>query len=162
MKCIACGRDGLMSGRENHQYDDVGLVAATLVNVQIRRCPNCGETEVTVPNLEALDRTIALALIVRPGTLLPTDVVFLRKHLGLTSKQLADTVGVDKATVSRWERGHIAMPLPADRLIRSLVRELEPVPGWGLATFPRLVEVGLEPWALRLEYLAGAWRKAAA
>ena len=36
-----------------------------------------------------------------------TDILELRATLGLTQKQLATLLGVDRATISNWERDHI-------------------------------------------------------
>jgi len=54
--------------------------------------------------VEFLDRVRALAVkLDRPPT--PGYIVALREALGLTQKELGERIGVDKMTVSRWERG---------------------------------------------------------
>lgn len=52
-----------------------------------------------------LDRVQAAFQSVRSRPLTPAYLRTLREALGLTQKELAEAVGVDKMTVSRWERG---------------------------------------------------------
>ncbi len=51
-----------------------------------------------------LDRVRALAIrLDRPPS--PGYIIALREALGMTQKEFAERIGVDKMTVSRWERG---------------------------------------------------------
>jgi transcriptional regulator with XRE-family HTH domain len=47
----------------------------------------------------------------------PAELKQARKALGLTQESLARRVGVAPNTVARWERGELAMPVQASRLI---------------------------------------------
>jgi len=49
------------------------------------------------------------------------EIKELRKKLGMTQQQLADKLGVDDLTVSRWER-HVAKP---SRLAKRQLDRLE-------------------------------------
>jgi transcriptional regulator with XRE-family HTH domain len=51
----------------------------------------------------------------------PSDRRLLRRRLGLSQQQLADVLGVDRVTVSRYESGERS---PADRLLRDYLRVL--------------------------------------
>lgn len=56
------------------------------------------------PAVKFLDRVRALAVkLDRPPS--PGYIVALREALGLTQKELGERIGVNKMTVSRWERG---------------------------------------------------------
>ena len=47
----------------------------------------------------------------------PAYITTLRESLGLTQAQFGQTVGVDKVTVSRWERGELR---PGDKSLAAL------------------------------------------
>lgn len=56
---------------------------------------------------QLLDRVQALATSALDRPPSPGYIVALRQALGLTQKSLGEHLGVDKLTVSRWERGTI-------------------------------------------------------
>lgn len=126
-RCGAC-RTEMKGARENVRYE-CGIEGVTLVNVMVFRCPNCGEREIEIPYVEKLHRAIALDLVRQPGRLGPKEIRFLRTYLGLSSSDFAMKIGVDKATVSRYER--IDSPLPmgpqTERLLRLMVMSERPV-----------------------------------
>ena len=65
-----------------------------------------GQTGFSVAGVKFLDRIRAVAS--EPGNRpTPGHIVALREALGLTQKALGEQVGVDKLTVSRWERGEL-------------------------------------------------------
>jgi len=49
------------------------------------------------------------------------NLLVLRKQLGQPQLQFAETMGVSLMTISRWERGEIAVPGPAQRLAQVLL-----------------------------------------
>jgi len=66
--------------------------------------------------VEFLDRIRALALkLDRPPS--PGFVTALREALGLTQAEFGERIGVDKMTVSRWERGALR---PSDESMAGL------------------------------------------
>lgn len=58
------------------------------------------------------------------------DLASTRKSLGLTQRQLAELVGVDPITISRWERG---VRTPRGVHARLLAQALSQVPEPGVA-----------------------------
>jgi transcriptional regulator with XRE-family HTH domain len=44
-----------------------------------------------------------------------------REMLGLKQTELAERLGVHPMTVSRWERGAVAIPKPIEQLVEMLV-----------------------------------------
>lgn len=131
-KCGVCGTE-MKESRETVPYE-CGLDGIVLENVLVYSCQKCSEKEIEVPNTLKLHREIALALARKAECLGPKEVRFLRKYLGLSSTEFADKVGVDKATVSRWERVDepTAMGGQTERLLRVLVMSERPVESYPL------------------------------
>jgi len=66
-----------------------------------------GEIAFRPPAIELLDKVQALAMSTKCRPPTPGYLVTLRVALGLTQKEFAAKLGVDKITVSRWERGDV-------------------------------------------------------
>jgi putative zinc finger/helix-turn-helix YgiT family protein len=159
MKCVNCG-SALKSTTGTHRYTESGLSNVTLVNVELRACPACGENEVVIPKVETLNRMIARGLIRNQSPLQPEAVKFLRKWLGLSSTDFALYMGVRPETVSRWESPDGKYPLSqtADRLLRLLVANQDPVEKYPVDLFKTQPRVRRDPIKLR----APDWKKEAA
>jgi putative zinc finger/helix-turn-helix YgiT family protein len=114
---------------ENHRYTESGLSNVVLVDVEVRRCQNCGEITVSIPRIEELHRTLAMALIRQTGRLAPSEIRFLRKWLGWSGVDFAKHMGVAPETVSRWESMENMKPMggTAERLLRLAVAHGQPV-----------------------------------
>ena len=120
---------------ENHLYRESGLNHVTLLGHEIRRCRACGYDEQVYHRLGPLHRSIALAIARKPAPLAASEIRFLRAWMGWTGREFAAHMGVAPATVSRWERGRLAMGATADRLLRLItVREADehdyPLEAW--------------------------------
>jgi len=68
------------------------------------------------PAVKFLDRVRALAMKL-DGPPSPGFITSLREALGLTQAEFGERIGVDKMTVSRWERGALR---PSDESLKSL------------------------------------------
>jgi putative zinc finger/helix-turn-helix YgiT family protein len=134
MKCSECGAAEMRERVETVPYDGSGLEGVYLEGVRVWRCPRCDEWEIAIPRIESLHRAIATHLAERREKLGPREVRFLRKYLGLSSTDFAGRVGVDKATVSRWERvdAPMAMSPQMERLLRVLVLSEKPIESYPL------------------------------
>lgn len=137
MKCDACGGE-MVSGRENYHYKECGLPFVTLQNLEVRRCPQCGEFEVVIPKIEQLHQAIAWAVVSKKSRLAPAEVKFLRKHLGWSGADFARHIGVSSETVSRWEKGRDPMGPIADRALRLMVLCMAPMRDYSLDTLTEL------------------------
>ena len=123
MKCMMCGskmtehKSGLFS------YVSSGLSKVYLKGVHIHKCSNkeCGEEEVTIPNIEELHELLAENIAKQNNILQPEEIRFLRTHLGFSGADFAKVMGVSPETVSRWEKGTVNMKEASERLLRVLV-----------------------------------------
>ena len=100
IKCLQCGSK-MNRSIEPYRYGR-GL-NVILSSVEVRRCPDCGEDEVVIPQVEQLHEAIARAVARKPSSLQPEEIRFLRTFLGYSSVDFANLMGVKPETVSRWE-----------------------------------------------------------
>lgn len=116
MKCPACHNIMVCSLGEHH-YRESGLENVYLKGIEICTC-DCGEKTVAFPAINELHKKIALLLIRKKSLLKGQEIRFLRKNMGLTAKKLSGIMGVDNATISRWEKGKQAISDGHDRCLR--------------------------------------------
>jgi len=125
MKCMNCGAE-MKTKQEDYTYEESGL-PVVLKDVEVSRCPECGELEVSIPNVEGLHRAIAQYVIQKRERLAAAEIRYLRKCLGASAVEFASCMGVAPETVSRWETGAQSMGGVAERLLRLMVASKEPV-----------------------------------
>jgi putative zinc finger/helix-turn-helix YgiT family protein len=117
----------MKTGRENVRYDACGLPGVTLMDVEVSRCPQCGEYEVAIPQIDDLHKAIAQALIRKSSRFDAAEVRYLRKYLGWSGADFASHIGATRETVSRWESGATPIGPASDRLLRLMVATRDPV-----------------------------------
>jgi putative zinc finger/helix-turn-helix YgiT family protein len=123
MECTNCGaRAPVVRGR--YQFKEVGLKNVELQDVELGRCPKCGNEDAVLPRVNQIMRVIALALIGKPYRLRGEEVRFLRSFLGMTADKFSRLAHVDKATLSKWENGEDPVGAQSDLLIRMLALAL--------------------------------------
>ena len=127
MKCDECGGTMTTEPRAVRRYDMGGLPHVELHGLEVSRCASCGIEDVTIPRIEQLHRVLASSFISQTRALIPAEIRFLRKHIGLSTIAFAKCMGKARETVSRWETGKAAMGPSADRLLRLLVATSSPV-----------------------------------
>ena len=116
--CPNCESKDTVIERGKHRFNESGLDNVILINVEIQKCKECGEKVVSIPNPNQLLKVIGEQIILKPNKLSPAEIKFLRKNIYLKIQEFAQTIGVHRVTVSRWERGN-SRPTPSeDRLIR--------------------------------------------
>jgi putative zinc finger/helix-turn-helix YgiT family protein len=108
----------MIERRENYKYDFCGLPGVVLEGVVVGRCPNCGESAVTIQDIDGLHRLIASMVATKRSRLTDREVRFLRKWLGWSGSQFAAWMQTDPSTVSRWESGKQFMSKQAEGLLR--------------------------------------------
>lgn len=127
--CLQCGTAMKMK-RETVQYDKLGLNLA-LDGVPVYRCPNCGEFEVSIRDMDGLHQEIAHALARRKERLRAEEVRFMRKYLGLSVEDFAKRMKADKGTVKHWESAR-PMNVQAEMLLRVMVLMDDSIQSYGL------------------------------
>ena len=126
MRCPVCDSETVCQTGK-HRYVESGLDNVFISGIEICKCP-CGEEIVNVPAVPELHSLIGLFLVKKKALLTGKEIRFLRKNMGLTGKKLSDYIGVDNATISRWEKGSQAINKPNDRLLRLLYCNIKGIP----------------------------------
>ena len=114
MNCVQCGTE-MVIGWEDRAHGD--LPGVVLRDLEVRRCPSCGEWEEVLPRIEDLHRLLAAAIVAKRARLTAEEIRFLRHTIGMEA-DLAKQLGVTTESLSRWENGTEAMGPVADRLLR--------------------------------------------
>ncbi len=117
MKCLECG-EKLEKTKGNYQYKESGLNNILLVDIPIYRCASCKETEVEIPGTKELHMLIAFLLLFKPTHLTGAEARFLRKSMCYTEEDLANSLGIKRVTVSRWENAKGEMKKDRDKHLR--------------------------------------------
>ena len=118
-KCYECHRT-MIGRRENYPYTEVGLKSVTLTNVLVFHC-KCGAIVAEIPGAGQLHFLIAIDLL-RKGTILSGEEArYLRKWVGYSATELAETTGYSKSIISRWENEKQIIAKESDRLLRLVV-----------------------------------------
>ena len=111
--------------------------------------------------MEALFREVARTLATKRARLMPQEIRFLRKHLGLSGRDFARKMGVDHTTVSKWEgvENPRDMGPIAERLLRLFVLTEKPV-----EEYPReeMASEAPDVSRLQLEHDSKGWHASAA
>lgn len=87
---------------------------------------------VSVPNMEGLVAAIAITRALIPQRLDGTEVRFIRHALGMTARDLAGSLDIDPATLSRWENNKDCPGAWADKQVRmaAIIKLRGQVPHW--------------------------------
>jgi putative zinc finger/helix-turn-helix YgiT family protein len=157
MSCPSCGSK--MSGRrENHKYTACGLDYVTLVNVEVKRCKDCGEWEVIIPRVEELHRVIAQIVARSKSKLRGCEIKFLRKYLGLSASDASSALSVGVSWLSRCENDKAPISPGAERFLRLMVMYDQPKQSYPLEEL--LAEKNdKKPSPIRLD-LGSSWQPA--
>jgi putative zinc finger/helix-turn-helix YgiT family protein len=126
MKCPNC-KSKMMCRAGDYHYTESGLNNIYLSGIEIYHCP-CGEEIINLPAVTQLHALIAFKLIKQRHPLNGKEIRFLRKNIGLTAKKLGEYIGIDNATISRWEKDAQPISSPHDRLLRLLYLNMKGIP----------------------------------
>jgi putative zinc finger/helix-turn-helix YgiT family protein len=117
MNCFICGQE-MTCSTETYHYKECGLDNVYLENVEVCRCKECNESTACIPAVPQLNNLIGETLLQKEFTLNGKEIRYLRKNMGLKAVELKKVLGVDNATISRWETGKQRISSAHDRLLR--------------------------------------------
>ena len=117
-KCSNCAADCRVEKGE-FLFLEFGL-PVLLQGIQVVRCSECGVEDPIIPNLNGLMRCLALGVLRADRRLTGAEIRFLRKYIGLSSKEFAKKLGVDHTNLSKYENGRLTVSMSKDRLTRMI------------------------------------------
>jgi putative zinc finger/helix-turn-helix YgiT family protein len=118
-RCSNCGKPAHRV-RRNYLFRESGMPNVTLKDIQVVTCDDCGNNDPIIPRSTEVIRALVLATVKKPRPLSGEDVRFLRKRMDMNGETLAQYLGVDKTTLSKWENNQIQIGASSDRLIRAV------------------------------------------
>ena len=118
--CWKCNNKLQIIKNKAYHYTECGLNNIYLQGIIQYKCPECGEAGAEIPHIKDLHLLIGRDIICKSEHLTGDEVRFLRKELGLKSKDMAETLSLEKETYSRWENCKHSASTSIDRYLRLL------------------------------------------
>lgn len=116
--CWACGgRLRVIKGQPYH-YIESGLDNVWLHGINQYQCESCPEGGPEIPNVDELHILIGSMLICKKYPLTGKEIKYIRKELGLKSKELANLISVSPQEFSKWENEKDFIKPPYDKSLR--------------------------------------------
>lgn len=119
--CRTCGAK-MTTRIVDRPYPECGVDDIVLGGVTVHRCTR-GHEDLRLRDVVGLHHAIACDVARRDGRLLPKEIRFLRSALDYSVGGFAESLGVSRETVSRWESTRSAQPMTVaiERLLRLMV-----------------------------------------
>lgn len=108
---------------DNLHFKECGLDNVYLVNGYHYGQTGNGEEVLVIQDLAGLHAAIAQAVVASTAPLDAKTFKYLRKHLDMAQRQVAELLGMSEESVSLWERARQPVPKYADIIIRTMVKE---------------------------------------
>jgi len=122
MNCSNCGKP-MSSKRENAKYDSCGLDYVTLLDVEVRRCHDCGEQETVIPNVEGLSSCSGQSGSASSGSPSWTGDPLSEETPWVFWRRCGKGLSARPETMSRWENDKDVISPAADRFLRLMVAQ---------------------------------------
>lgn len=91
-----------------------------------------------IHNVKQLHDAIGMSLILKSNPLSGDEIRYIRHHLDLSQKKLAELLGMDYQSILGWEKGKREISSPTDRLLKAYYYAfLKPESNRGVADFIR-------------------------
>jgi putative zinc finger/helix-turn-helix YgiT family protein len=126
MKCRECGGEAALRPGPFH-FTSSGLDNVYLKGegVQVYVCAGCGEETVEIHAMGKLLDKIGEAVANKPDRLEGQEIRFLRKHMRMKAREMAEVLGIDPSSLSRVESGADAVSKQIDRMVRLIYRHAD-------------------------------------
>ena len=120
-ECESALRWKTSTSNKPYAFSDYGF-PLHVSGLSTAKCSRCGTVHAAVPNVDRFRTSVLEEILRKAGPLTATEIVFLRKTLGLTGGRFAGLVGVSREHVSHIEQGHAPnLGTAADRLARLMI-----------------------------------------
>jgi len=154
-KCVMCGYEGpLEVYLKDIEWES--LPGTIIADIEVHKCPQCGEFYEAYPRFEELFHVLAIAVIEQSSRLNGDEIRFLRNFMDLAQSELAMRLGVTQETVSRWETEKQSFGKTADHLLRLMVAYELQLEGY----LERIAKVAIEKprhWVFRVKREDDQW-----
>jgi putative zinc finger/helix-turn-helix YgiT family protein len=117
-KCWVCGKDLEVIKDKPYQYKESGLDNVCLYGIIQYKCNSCGEDAPEIPNIEELHLLIGKSIICSNEYLSAQEIKYLRKEIGLKSKEMATLLSVTPQEYSKWENSKDIISAGCDKHLR--------------------------------------------
>ena len=154
-RCLQCGSEMKQAGSVKRTL--AGLSGVVIRGLPAFRCPECGETEVVIPQIQELHTLLAGKIIRKSRPLTGEEIRFLRKCLGWSGVDFAKHAGVAPETVSRWENGRGNISGLADRFMRLAIAKFEPIANYKVEDLDNISVAAPKPMKLVARKIGRAW-----
>ncbi len=118
-KCFNCEKAVNVVKDKPYQYRESGLDYVYLIGVIQYEC-TCGEKYVEIPRINELHLLIGKNIVCKKELLRGQEVKFLRKELGIKSKDMAAALSIEPETYSRWENNKQDIAACHDKTLRMM------------------------------------------
>jgi putative zinc finger/helix-turn-helix YgiT family protein len=119
-RCPECDNVLEILKKRPYHYTESGLDYIWLSGISQYKCRKCGEIYTEIPHVDELHLLIGKNIVCKKELLTGPEVRFLRKEIGMKSKDMAAALSMEPETYSRWENGKQVIAAPHDKNLRML------------------------------------------
>jgi len=116
--CWECGGELQVVKDQPYHYTESGLDNVKLYGIVQYKCKKCCESGAEIPKIEELHLVIGRMIIRKKHALNAQEIKYLRKELGLKSKEMAELLSVSPQEYSKWENARDFMSPVYDTKLR--------------------------------------------
>ena len=118
--CYECNRAMKTIKDQPYHYTESGVDYIWLIGILQFKCKKCDETYVEIPCINELHLLIGKNIVCKKELIVGSEVKFLRKEIGLKSKDMAEALSIKPETYSRWENGKQSLAAYHDKALRMI------------------------------------------